>query len=109
MTQAFIQVPEDMFDRARELVSYGVRGDCLNGDHIRNGDYIIVDRDEPVADGDIAVVRTRAGMAVKHLWRDGAGYRLVSANPAYPPITVPPEDSLQIVGKVVGVIRYRPP
>jgi SOS-response transcriptional repressor LexA len=65
-----------------------------------------VDLDEPVADGDIAVVRLSAGMCVKHLHRDGAGWRLVSSNPAYPPVAVAPEDSLQVVGRVVGVIRF---
>jgi len=74
-------------------------------DGINDGDFVIVDPDQPVAHGDIAVfiVRTEKGtaMMIKRLDR-GQGIRLVPSNPAYQAITINHEDNLLILGKVGG-------
>jgi len=78
-------------------------------DGINDGDFVIVDPDQPVAHGDIAVfiVRTEKGtaMMIKRLDRS-QGVRLVPSNPAYQAITINHEDNLLILGKVV--LTYRP-
>lgn len=78
-------------------------------DGINDGDFVIVDPDQPVAHGDIAVfiVRTEKGtaMMIKRLDRS-QGIRLVPSNPAYQAITINHEDNLLILGKVV--LTYRP-
>jgi hypothetical protein len=78
-------------------------------DGINDGDFVIVDPDQPVVHGDIAVfiVRTEKGtaMMIKRLDRS-QGIRLVPSNPAYQAITINHEDNLLILGKVV--LTYRP-
>jgi SOS-response transcriptional repressor LexA len=81
----------------------------MTGDGINDGDFVIVDPDQPVAHGDIAVflVRTENGieMMLKRLDRS-EGIRLVPSNPAYQAITIKDEEDLFAAGKVV--LAYRP-
>lgn len=77
-------------------------------DGINDGVVVIVDPDQPVAHGDIAVfiVMTEKGtaMMIKRLDRS-QGIRLVPSNPAYQAI-INHEGNLLILGKVV--LTYRP-
>ncbi len=81
----------------------------MTGDGINDGDFVIVDPDQPVAHGDIAVfiVSTEKGtaMMIKRLDRS-QGIRLVPSNPAYQAITINHEDNLLTLGKVI--LTYRP-
>ena len=88
------------------VVAFRVRGECLAGDGIHDGDYVLVDPEQMVADGDIAVVRSKRGPLVKHLYRDGAALRMVPSNPDFSPVILTPEDAPAIVGKVTGRVRY---
>lgn len=68
---------------------------------LRDGDEILVDRSpRPLRDG-IHVVRTGEALLVKRvdLGRRGT-ITLVSDNPAYRPIELPPEE-VQVIGRVV--------
>jgi DNA polymerase V len=86
------------------VVAFQVAGDCMTGDGIHDGDFIVVDPDQPVAHGDIAAFAIRTGngtaMVVKRLDRS-QGIRLVPSNPAYQAITITRESDLHVVGKVV--------
>lgn len=103
-----IWLPEECVPNAR-VFAHPVRGNCLAGDGIRDGDVIVIDPDEPVADGDIAVVewtwngqRTRV---VKHVWRHDQNLFLIPSNPDYEPLIVRYNDEPVIVGKVIRRIR----
>ena len=91
------------------VVAFEVSGDCMTGDGINDGDFVIVDPDQPVAHGDIAafIIRTENGttMIIKRLDRS-QGIRLVPSNPAYQAITINHEGNLLTLGKVV--LTYRP-
>jgi SOS-response transcriptional repressor LexA len=84
------------------VVAFEVSGHCMTGDGINDGDFVIVDPDQPVAHGDIAVfiVRTEKGtaMMIKRLDRS-QGVRLVPSNPAYQAITINHEDNLLTPGQ----------
>lgn len=58
----FIHIPAQCH-LGEHVVAFEVSGDCKTGDSINDGDYVIVDPDQPVAHGDIAVfaVRTERG------------------------------------------------
>jgi phage repressor protein C with HTH and peptisase S24 domain len=68
---------------------------------LRDGDEILVDRSpRPLRDG-IHVVRTGDALLVKRLDTSRPGLlALVSDNPAYRPIELPPEE-VQVIGRVV--------
>lgn len=84
----------------RALSAIRVEGDSMEGT-LRDGDEILVDRTvRPVRDG-IHVVRTGDALLVKRidLGRPGV-VTLISDNPAYRPIELPPEE-VQVIGRVV--------
>lgn len=84
----------------RMLSAIRVEGDSMEGT-LRDGDEILVDRSpRPLRDG-IHVIRTGDALLVKRidLGRPGT-ITLVSDNPAYRPIELPPEE-VEVIGRVV--------
>ncbi len=80
-----------------------VRGDSMIEEHIQDGDYVLVQKQDAISDGQIVVALLDNGEAtLKKLHRRGKKYQLVGANPNFKPITV---DRLAVQGVVVGVIR----
>jgi DNA polymerase V len=83
-----------------------VVGDSMNGDGIRDGDLIIVDRGQVPVDGDMAVVlltwKGKRGRVLKRLQEGGTV--LESSNPHWPPMHLTPEADPQILGRVIGVL-----
>jgi repressor LexA len=83
-----------------------VRGDSMVGEHIVDGDLVIV-RPQPVAEGGALVAALLGDEAtVKRLVHLPDGRTVLrAANPAYPDIPLDEDSSVAIVGLVVGVIR----
>lgn len=83
-----------------QLSAIRVEGDSMEGT-LRDGDEILVDRSpRPLRDG-IHVVRTGDALLVKRLDTGRPGtIALVSDNPAYRTIELPPEE-VQVIGRVV--------
>ncbi len=92
-----------------------VEGHSMIEDAIYNGDYIIVEPEQQIAEGDI-VVATHLDAAggelgaatVKHLYHEGDRIRLQPANPAMAPIYVDAlewNNEWQVQGKVKAVIH----
>jgi SOS-response transcriptional repressor LexA len=97
-----IDVPAEFASHA-VVWAFRVAGECLAADGIHDGDYVLVDPGEPVADGDIAVIRYRGHQpVVKHLYRHGEGFRLVSSLPA---VILTADDDPVVIGRVIGSVR----
>ena len=95
--------------RRDNIFAVKVQGDSMSGDDMGNGDYVIVDPNQAVNDGDIAVVRIGnqddAEALIKHLWREKTTIRLESSNPAYKPETFGPQDNYEVEGRVIGIFH----
>jgi SOS-response transcriptional repressor LexA len=89
-----------------------VRGDSMTGDNIREGDYVIIDRELAPKDKDIVVVRTggegdsRAMVKRIRLTPEGETLRLESSNPNSAEAKVDLGDNPEREGTVIGI--YRP-
>jgi hypothetical protein len=96
---AWVALPEGL--PPSRYVALRVVGDSMTP-LLHSGDVVLVDLDRPVSPGSVAVARLPDhGSVVKRLVRtDGDRWRLVSLNPAYPPLEVPP-DSGALLGPVV--------
>jgi repressor LexA len=83
-----------------------VRGDSMIDEHIREGDFVVVEQRQTASSGDTVVALLEDGEAtLKKLYRRRGKIVLQPANEAYEPIVV---DHCEIQGVVVGVIRmYR--
>jgi SOS regulatory protein LexA len=83
-----------------------VKGDSMTGDHIQDGDVLIVDPSARPKEGDIVVAVVEGEATVKHLHvsEKRRHVELRPSNPAFPPIRVRGEE-LHIAGKVAGLLR----
>jgi len=83
-----------------------VRGDSMIGLGIREGDYVIVRKQETAQSGDIVVALLGDEATVKVLRRRRKEVFLEAANPAYPDIPLGDRGhGIKILGRVVGLYR----
>jgi repressor LexA len=83
-----------------------VTGESMIDEHIADGDYVVIRRQEQARDGQIVAVRDDDGEAtLKRFFKEKNRFRLEPANKAMKPIY---RDKVQILGVLVGVVRkYR--
>lgn len=104
-----VQNPETIsladFVRSKEVFVLEVRGDSMQDEHILSGDYVLVERSKTAHNGDIVVALVDTTDAtLKRFYREGDNIRLQPSNAAMKPIIVPAA-SVEIQGKVIGVLR----
>ena len=80
-------------------------GDSMEGDGIRDGDILVVDKSEEPRDGAIAVCFINGEFTVKRLKISDGCITLLPSNPRYKAITVREGDELTIWGIVRYVIK----
>ncbi|MBV8554145.1 MAG: transcriptional repressor LexA [Planctomycetaceae bacterium] len=80
-----------------------VSGDSMIEEHIADGDYVVIQRQELARDGQIVAVRDDDGEAtLKRFFRERNRVRLEPANQTMKPIY---RDRVKILGVLVGVVR----
>lgn len=103
----------DLGVHAREYV-LRVQGTSMIEDQISDGDYVLVDPDAYIGDGDIIVATQRTGSGeaaaatLKRLYREKDGVRLQPANATMRPILVSAaewDSDWKVQGKVTAVYR----
>lgn len=99
---------EDTFPVPKDFLAGGdgfmlrVKGESMIEDGIHSGDYVIVRRQNVAENGDTIVALVEDEATVKRFYRDNGKIRLQPANQTMRPMIF---DSVEIVGKVVGLIR----
>lgn len=90
---------------------YGrVRGNSLIDANVEEGDIIIIDKSERVAEGDMVVAFIDGDFTLKFIRFDPTDKNtvwLVAANPDYPPLKVTPENEFIVWGVVTYTIKKR--
>ncbi len=79
-----------------------VKGDSMIEMGINNGDFVVASTQNTAQNGDVVVAMIDGNATVKTFYREPKFIRLQPANNAYKPIY---SNDLQILGKVVGVMR----
>jgi len=80
-----------------------VKGDSMIGDHICDGDLIVVESRDTADNGEIVVAVDETGQAtLKRFYKENGRIRLQPSNPAMAPIIV---DNCQIQGVFKGLVR----
>ena len=93
------------FVRSKEVFVLEVRGDSMQDEAILNGDYVLVEKSKTAYNGEIVVALVDGTDAtLKRFYREGDQIRLQPSNAAMKPIIVPAA-TVQIQGKVIGVLR----
>ncbi len=96
----------EMLSSQKECYVLQVKGDSMIDEHIRDGDYVIVERKSTAENGETVVALLEGGVAtLKKFYREKGRFRLQPANPSMQPIYV---KEVNVQGVVIGVVRkYR--
>jgi repressor LexA len=93
------------FTRSKEVYVLQVTGESMQDEHIVNGDYVLVEKTKSARDGEIVVALVNGSDAtLKRIYVEGNKIRLQPSNAAMQPIVVP-SASVQVQGRVIGVLR----
>lgn len=82
-----------------------VQGESMIKKGILNGDYVIVEKKETADNGEMVVALVDDSATVKTYYREKDHIRLQPENDTMDPIIIHEEDNMQIIGRVIGVIR----
>ena len=78
-----------------------IQGDSMEPKYI-NGEVALIRETGFDYDGAVYALSWEGKSYIKKIYREEAGFRLVSLNPAYSDLFVPLDDDFRIVGKVIG-------
>lgn len=93
------------FTRSRDVFVLQVTGESMQDEHIVDGDYVLVEKTPTARNGEIVVALVEGSeTTLKRFFKEGDQIRLQPSNAAMQPIIVPAQ-SVQIQGRVVGVLR----
>lgn len=82
-----------------------VRGNSMIEDHIEDGDLVVIRKQETANNGERVVAMVDGEVTLKKFNKKRDKILLEPANSTMEPITVTPEQNIQILGTLVGVLR----
>jgi repressor LexA len=83
-----------------------IKGNSMVDAGIKDGDFVIIQQQPQVNQGEIAVVLIDNEATIKRVYRNKGIIKLQPENESTPPIIVDPKKKeVSIIGKVKGVIR----
>jgi repressor LexA len=82
-----------------------VRGQSMIEDHIDDGDYVVIRKQETASNGERVVAMIENEVTLKRFFKDKNSIRLEPANGTMKPIVVEPQADAHILGILVGVLR----
>jgi repressor LexA len=97
----YYPIPSDLLPNA-ETFMLNVKGNSMINAGILEGDQIIVEQCPSAENGDIVVALVGDSATVKRFFKEDGYYRLQPENDSMEPIIV---DHVQILGKVIGLLR----
>lgn len=82
-----------------------VRGDSMEGARIKNGDWVVIKRQQTAENRDIVAVAIDEDATLKRFMKMGDTVLLIPENEKYEPIHIR-GDQARIIGVEVGIIEY---
>ena len=102
-TRESFSVTHDFFGGG-DILAIRVTGDSMAGDAIADGDIAIIRRQRDANKGDILALRIEDEITLKRMRLEDDRARLLPSNPEHAERVVP-ASQLEILGKLVGIIR----
>jgi repressor LexA len=102
-TRESFQVTHDFFGGG-DILGIRVTGDSMSGDAIAEGDIAMIKRQQEANKGDILALRIDGEITLKRIRLEADKAHLLPSNPEHS-IRVVPARQLEILGKLVGIIR----
>ena len=102
-TPQSFSVTHDFFGGG-DVIGLTVVGDSMSGDSIADGDIAMIKRQQEANKGDILALRIEDEITLKRLRIEADKAHLLPSNPEHS-VRVVPAASLEVLGKLVGIIR----
>ena len=101
---SYVTLDRSIF-KGEGLFALRIKGDSMNGMGILNGDIVVVRKKDQAQHGEVVVVVIDGDATLKRFIKEGGKVKLRAENPEYDDIVLDPGSSIQVAGKLVGVIR----
>jgi repressor LexA len=98
-----IRLHKSHLKKGREYFALKVRGDSMEGAGVMDGDTAIIEQQNVVKNGEIAVVMLDDAVTLKTFYLESARIRLQPENPKYSPIFC--SRDLRVLGRLAMVLR----
>lgn len=101
-----LTVDKSLFKQSEDVFALHVKGNSMIDANIKDGDYVIIQKQSQVEQGEIAIVLIDNETTVKRVYKEKDKIRLQPENESMLPIIIDPkEKEISIIGKLNGVIR----
>ncbi|MBR2189407.1 MAG: transcriptional repressor LexA [Eubacterium sp.] len=100
--ESYFPLPVDMLPN-NETFILRVRGESMINAGILDGDYVLVEKTSTARRGEMVVALIDDSATVKTFYPENGHYRLQPENDSMDPIIT---DQLEILGRVIGVMRF---
>jgi repressor LexA len=100
----FLDLEPSFFGSGR-FFALKVRGDSMVGDHIQEGDLVVLKAQDQARPGEVVAVLLEDEVTLKHFHPTAQGVELRSSNPKVRTILVRPGEELRILGVMSGLVR----
>jgi len=97
-----IVLHRSMLKKNKKYFALKIKGDSMSGAGILEGDTAIIEKQNTVRNGEIAVAVIDEAVTLKRFFKESARIRLQAENPAYKPIY---SNDVRILGRLSGIIR----
>lgn len=103
--EGYFPIPAEYMPNSKTFMLV-VQGDSMINAGIFNGDYVIVEQQTTAENGQKVVALIDDSATVKTFYKENGFIRLQPENDSMDPILVSPDQSFQILGRVIGVFRF---
>ena len=103
--EGYFPIPSEFMPNNKTFMLV-VEGDSMINAGIFSGDYVLVEQQPTAENGQKVVALVDDSATVKTFYKEKDYIRLQPENDSMDPILVGPEQVFQILGKVIGVIRF---
>jgi repressor LexA len=97
-----ISLHDASLKKNRKYFALKVRGDSMSGAGIMDGDTAIIEQQNTVRNGEIAVAMVDEAMTLKRFYKESNRVKLQAENPAYLPIY---SQNVRILGRLSQILR----
>jgi repressor LexA len=98
-----ITLHRSMLRRNKKYFALKVKGDSMSGAGIMDGDTAIIEKQNVIRNGEIAVAVVDDAVTLKRVFKENTRIKLQAENPAYKPIYC---QDVRILGRLSRVIRF---
>ena len=97
-----IVLHRSMLKKNKKYFALKIKGDSMSGAGILEGDTAIIEKQNTVRNGDIAVAVIDEAVTLKRFFRESSRIKLQAENPSYKPIY---SQDVKILGRLYTIIR----